>query len=394
LSALSVFAGPPGGSFSAPPTVTLTASFSPASIYFTGDGTDPRTSPTRVLYSGPIAMGSTGGILKFAAIDGGGNTSLVVTEVYAIDATAPTVTASPAGGSYALSQFVTLSASESADIFYTKDGSDPITSVTKAPYTVAIPITALGLTVLKFIAIDPAGNPSAVITENYVITDAPPVVTPPSAEIVAQARMGLDSISVNLSWVGTDDHDQIVRYDLEDSVNGQPFSPVLLPSPVAISVTVDLKLGSSHRFRVRAIDAVGNTSTWQDTAFQVVIDQENARNIGYSGKWIRASQVGASGGGVRSSTTSGAEARYKFTGTSVAWISEVSPRRGRADIIIDGVFAETVDMFSPVTTSRQVVFAKSGLGQGEHTLTVRARGDRNPLSTSNQIDVDAFVRLQ
>ncbi|WP_319574437.1 fibronectin type III domain-containing protein [uncultured Desulfobacter sp.] len=91
-----------------------------------------------------------------------------------IDTTPPTVTAIPAGGNYDSVQEVTLQASETAEIYYTMDNTEPTTE--SALY--ALPIEINEATGLKFIAVDEAGNPSEMITEEYTINTSnniPPV---------------------------------------------------------------------------------------------------------------------------------------------------------------------------------------------------------------------------
>jgi len=86
------------------------------------------------------------------------------------DVTAPIVSASPTGGSYEGLIVVTLSATDDIDptphIYFTTDGSTPTTA--SPLYFEPIPLAAA--TTLNFIAIDAAGNISAVDTEVYVIT--------------------------------------------------------------------------------------------------------------------------------------------------------------------------------------------------------------------------------
>jgi hypothetical protein len=87
----------------------------------------------------------------------------------AADTTPPTVTAMPAGGTYATAVSVTLAANEPATIYYTTDGSTPTTQSTV--YTSPIQITA-ATTTLKFFAKDTAGNASPVKTETYTINSS------------------------------------------------------------------------------------------------------------------------------------------------------------------------------------------------------------------------------
>ena len=84
-----------------------------------------------------------------------------------IDHIPPTVTVTPPGGSYTSAQTVTLATDETADIFFTTDGSDP--TVDSTPYNASIEISEDAI--LKFIAGDMAGNLSAVITQTYTIEE-------------------------------------------------------------------------------------------------------------------------------------------------------------------------------------------------------------------------------
>lgn len=90
------------------------------------------------------------------------------------DITAPTAWATPSGGIYNTAQSVTLTASEPASIYYTTDGSTPTASSIQY---IGAPINIMVSTVLKFIAIDNAGNQSPIYAENYTIDTEAPVTT-------------------------------------------------------------------------------------------------------------------------------------------------------------------------------------------------------------------------
>ena len=89
------------------------------------------------------------------------------------DTTPPTVAAAPPGGSFAAPQSVTLTAVDNnptSSIYFTTNGSTPTSASTR--YTAPIGIATT--TTLKYIAIDAAGNVSAVRSETYTIASAPP----------------------------------------------------------------------------------------------------------------------------------------------------------------------------------------------------------------------------
>ena len=84
-----------------------------------------------------------------------------------IDRTAATVTANVAPGTYGGPQFVSLSADETADIFYTSDGTAP--SLDSTIYNGAIEVSET-LT-LTAISVDAAGNVSNPVSFDYVIEE-------------------------------------------------------------------------------------------------------------------------------------------------------------------------------------------------------------------------------
>jgi len=96
IAGLTSFGAPKGGTYNTPPTVTLVASVAGAQVYYTLDGTDPRTSASRVLYTAPFAIPALGATLKHVAIQAV-DVGPVVTEVFIIQS-APTVTPPVQGG--------------------------------------------------------------------------------------------------------------------------------------------------------------------------------------------------------------------------------------------------------------------------------------------------------
>ena len=127
--------------------------------------------------------------------------------VVTIDRTAPAVSADPAGGTYETPVSVTLSADETADIYYTTDGSDPTTASTAyvSPIDVSTSLT------LKCMAVDSAGNQSAVVSETYIITDTDGDGLPDDWETLYFGDLTRD---------GNGDFDGDGLTDLDEYING------------------------------------------------------------------------------------------------------------------------------------------------------------------------------
>ncbi|AKJ07454.1 chitobiase/beta-hexosaminidase-like protein [Archangium gephyra] len=147
-----------------------------SATHYTLDGSTPTTSSPS--YSAPISI-TAHTTLKFFSVDGLGNTESVQTAAYVINSSIPTVSASPAGGSYRTAQSVTLSCDPGATggtceaIYYTTDGSTPGTGSA----TYSAPITVEVTTTLKFFAKNSVGNSSTLRTETYRIDKAAPTTT-------------------------------------------------------------------------------------------------------------------------------------------------------------------------------------------------------------------------
>jgi len=89
----------------------------------------------------------------------------------AADTTPPVTSVSPASGTYTMPVSVTLTANESATIYYTLNGTTPTTASTRFSTPLALSAT----TTLKYFARDSAGNNEAVKTATFTAA----TVTPP-----------------------------------------------------------------------------------------------------------------------------------------------------------------------------------------------------------------------
>ena len=154
---------PPGGSYGTPQSVTLTGN-KPVTTYYTTNGSIPTTGSS--VYSGPLAL-STSTTVKFFSVDGAGNSEGVKSASYTITMTAPTTSASPAGGVFSAAQNVTLSCNDGAGVcgstYYCLGSACTPTTLYSAP------IAITGSTLLRFYSKDSANHSEAVVQAGYTI---------------------------------------------------------------------------------------------------------------------------------------------------------------------------------------------------------------------------------
>ncbi|HWC10953.1 MAG TPA: glycosyl hydrolase [Acidimicrobiales bacterium] len=116
--------------------------------------------------------------------------------------------------------------------------------------------------------------------------------------------------------------------------------------------------------------------------------------VAYTGSWSSTIPFSAdSGGSTRYTYATGGAAELRFAGTAVQWVARRQLNAGISDVFIDGARVATVDLFNPTTQYKQVVFERTGLAPGEHTIRVVRTGTRNPAATNTLQFLDAFVVL-
>ena len=108
----------------------------------------------------------------------------------------------------------------------------------------------------------------------------------------------------------------------------------------------------------------------------------------YAGTWTRSEDQAASGGSFVFADSDGASVTIAFEGTHLAWIAKRSPVYGMADVTLDGQRLGTIDLYSAETVFQQKVWGSGQLEPGLHTVTIAWTGEKNPVSTGTNINVD------
>ena len=177
---------PAAGTYSSAQAVTISTATPSAKIYYTTNGSTPTTSSP--VYAGPITVSATETLVAFAVVADNSDNMLIDRSATSVSAssvssaaytiTPPTAapTFSPAAGTYSSAQTVTIStATPSAKIYYTTNGSTPTTSSSVYAGPIAISATET----LAAIALASGDSASTVNSAAYSI--APPTAAPITA---------------------------------------------------------------------------------------------------------------------------------------------------------------------------------------------------------------------
>ncbi len=198
------------GIYSQPLNISLSSATEGATIYFTIDGSDPKTSSTREVLSTLLNI-NVNTTIKAYATKNGMTDSDVVTFTYTINLLQVAMpTADPLPGDFNLAITVRLSTTtEGATIYYTTDGSDPKTSLTRAIFSALLNIN-LNSTIKAYAAKDGMSD-SDVVSFDYTINSLPPNVT--------LRLLDLQRISVNVNGDETTAKPDYVAHSAEPSVS-------------------------------------------------------------------------------------------------------------------------------------------------------------------------------
>ena len=224
---------------------------------------------------------------------------------------------------------------------------------------------------------------------SLIVADGiPPTIVAPFTSLTL-GTLGTTTAPVVVSW-GATDPSGVASSTVQRSINAGTWSSVTVSPATARTARENLPLGMAIQQRVRATDTKANTSGWSGGPIvQTLVTQQTSSSVTWSGTWNTVSSTNASGGSVRYSTSAGAAVTYRFTGSSVAWVSALGLGRGSAKVYLDGVYVRTINLEASSGHSRAIVFGRNWAGNGSHTLRIVVAGTAG----HPRVDVDAFVRL-
>jgi hypothetical protein len=112
--------------------------------------------------------------------------------------------------------------------------------------------------------------------------------------------------------------------------------------------------------------------------------------ISYTAGWTSIAQPNSFSGTImRTHNIGGVDASMQmtFSGSSIHWQAQTSPRGGMARVYINGVYAGTVNLNSVNTENDRTVFSATGLGSGTHTIRIVPM----PSLPGFSVNIDRFI---
>jgi subtilisin len=220
-------------------------------------------------------------------------------------------------------------------------------------------------------------------------TDKAPLMGPVSVGVGSSPRPTASTSPIRVAWPKAVDPSGVISvYEVERSVDGGTFSTVASLGGQTLSYLTNGSIGHSYAFRVRAIDGRGNPSTRVTSpAMAPRLLSQTSSAVAYGGHWYGYRTPHAIGGSTKRTKAKGASATLTFTGRQVAWVGPRGRGRGKVKVYVDGTYVMTVSQWASTFHSRQVLFSRTFIAGGTHTLRLVNRAtDGHP-----RAEIDAFI---
>jgi len=243
------------------------------------------------------------------------------------------------------------------------------------------------------------GTLGPVVSDTITIDSTAPVVAAPRITLrTGSVALGSLPIPARLPWSVPAPASGVVSAEFRAVCGGTSLIPADATSEgsrprhkVAGSTDYWFASGTHCVSSATVVDAAGNQTTTGDIAVTVRGIQEAPSSVlTYSSGWRTARSALAYSGALRTSTALNQWARLRFTGSEIALVSNKARNRGRVRIIIDGVQAAVVELRSPTSASRRIVFHRR-LRPGRHTIELRTMGSARKPKTAARVDIDGFL---
>jgi len=204
---------------------------------------------------------------------------------------------------------------------------------------------------------------------------------------VGTKRLTTTTVPVTVAW-SSSDPSKVAAYTLQQKVDSDSWTNVMLANPTATSVTLLRAPGKTYLFRVRDSDAQGDVSDWSTSdALNLSMVAEDDPALTYAGTWQTESSTAYFGGAETYSLTAGDSVSYSFSGSSFAWVGKKATDRGAAQVYVDGTLIATVDTHRSRGMARTILYSQSWSQTGDHAVQLVVVGTEG----RPRVDLDGFV---
>jgi len=236
-----------------------------------------------------------------------------------------------------------------------------------------------------------AGPTSPATASTVTIDRTAPTTTAPLTALRSGASVSGTTIPILVSWSGADTGGATVaHYELSRSTDGGSTWSVISTSLTSPSYVTSTGTTGTRRFRVRAVDSVGNVGAWVNgPTFTPRLVQESSASLVWSGTWTKGTSSSYCGGYVRYHTIAGRSVSYTFSGRAVAFVSTLGPTRGAVKVYIDGTYVTTIDLSSASAVYKRLVYQRTWSTKSTHTIKLVVVGT----SGRPRVDMDALAVL-
>ncbi|GAA1883676.1 beta-galactosidase [Lapillicoccus jejuensis] len=201
------------------------------------------------------------------------------------------------------------------------------------------------------------------------------------------------------------DEDKLIGYLTQSVAPLTKTDPLAVTAPDDTAVVDTARINPDTRTQFHVLRHADSTSTAVDRTHVSLdlaatgstsysYDDADTTHLQYTGSaWQHVADQSYTGGDYQRTESfsdhAGDSVSVPFSGTAIRWIAPTAANHGLADVYLDGVKQTTVDGYSPGTDFQKVLFQKSGLSDGPHTLKIVVDGTHSDGSGGSYVSVDA-----
>jgi len=232
-----------------------------------------------------------------------------------------------------------------------------------------------GTHILTITAVDEAGNRQLANQQLSVVVDkVDPTFLPGASLDMRRGHVTSEAIPMRYTWKARD-----VGTGLSHFRVGYGSTCCFETGPKTTSANFEIPAYSDRTFRVIAFDGVGRTDHVSRKAW---IHPLAHKQLAYRGGWKSQQVAGSFGLKEHTSNDRGDRAVFNVRGRAFAWVATLGPKRGVADVYVDGRLADSVNLKADSLRPSQIVFVKQVSVSRKHRVVIVNRSPRDRATIS------------